>query len=183
MSLLLALTAGGGGAVNYTLACASGSYVYTGQAATLTFARRLSLAAGAYVYTGQSATLTVARRLPLSAGAYNYIGNDAALAYVPGAGKVDYVLACAAGAYSYIGQAATLTYQSGAPQKVGGDDAIWRKSPHKGFDLEEWKRNNLDTKLDRTIKELLRPNAEILEAAEVMAVDDDNERLTLLLLT
>jgi len=125
------LTTTGGGAVNYTLVCASGSYVYTGQAATLGLARKLSLAVGAYVYTGQAATLTVARRLALDAGAYiyvgndatlrlgrnltldsgayNYAGNDATLDYVPGG--VDYTLVCEAGAYVYTGQDATLNYQ------------------------------------------------------------------------
>jgi len=103
------LTTTGGGAVNYTLVCASGSYVYTGQAATLGLARKLSLAVGAYVYTGQAATLTVARRLALDAGAYIYVGNDATLDYVPGG--VDYTLVCEAGAYVYTGQDATLNYQ------------------------------------------------------------------------
>jgi hypothetical protein len=126
---------GGGSSVNYTLTCASGSYVYTGQAATLELARKLSLAAGAYVYTGQAATLVVARnlslavgaytytgvaaslkldrKLALAAGAYSYAGLPATLTYVPGAAKIDYVLACAAGAYVINGQDAVLTYTSG----------------------------------------------------------------------
>ena len=74
----------GVGPVNYTLACNAGAYVYTGQAATLAVARRLSLDAGAYVYAGQAASLTVARRLSLDAGAYAYAGNDAVLTYVSG---------------------------------------------------------------------------------------------------
>ena len=66
---------------------------------------------GAYVYTGQAATLTVARRLALDAGAYNYVGNAAILDYVPGAaGPVNYTLALAAGTYLYVGQDAILTY-------------------------------------------------------------------------
>ena len=77
-----------GGAVAYTLVCAAGAYVYTGVAANLVVGRNLPLETGAYVYTGQAATL----------------------AYVPGAAKVDYVLACDAGAYVYSGNAATLTY-------------------------------------------------------------------------
>ena len=100
---------GGGSPVNYTLVCASGSYVYTGQAATLTLARKLSLAAGAYVYTGQAATLAVARKLALDAGAYTYTGQDATLTYV--AGGVDYTLECEPGAYLYTGQDAILDYQ------------------------------------------------------------------------
>jgi len=131
---------GGGSSVNYTLTCASGSYVYTGQAATLGLARKLSLAVGAYVYTGQAATLTVARRLALdagayvytgqaasltvarklslAAGAYAYVGQDATLTYVPGAARVDYVLACAAGAYAISGKNAGLVYVNNAPPAV-----------------------------------------------------------------
>jgi len=127
-----------GGAVNYTLVCdvgayvytgqaatltlarkldlATGAYVYTGQAATLTVARRLALATGAYVYTGQAASLTVARKLSLAAGAYAYVGQAATLTYV--AGKVNYVLTCVAGAYAISGQDATLVYVSGTPTAV-----------------------------------------------------------------
>lgn len=71
----------------------------------------LSCAVGTYIYTGQTATLTVARKLTLDAGAYTYTGQDATLTYV--AGNVDYVLACDAGEYAYIGNNATLTYTQG----------------------------------------------------------------------
>lgn len=124
----ITLENGGGGAVNYTLVCAVGAYVYTGQAATLGLARKLSLAVGAYVYTGQAATLTVARRLALDAGAYVYAGNNATLDYVPG--RVDYILTCDVGAYVYTGQAASLTVarrlalDAGAYAYVGQDAVL-----------------------------------------------------------
>lgn len=154
---------GGGSPVNYTLVCASGSYVYTGQAATLTLARNLSLAAGAYVYTGQAATLTVARQLSLAAGAYAYVGNaasltvarklalaagayayvgqDATLTYVPGAAKIDYVLACAVGAYVYTGQDATLTYRAGATIPLSGHFAFDEKKRGKRWKKEKEERD------------------------------------------
>lgn len=78
------------GQVNYSLTCAAGSYVYTGQSASLTFARNLSLATGTYVYTGQAATLTMAVNLPLAAGAYSYVGNAATLDYVAVEGESVY---------------------------------------------------------------------------------------------
>jgi len=126
----------GGGSVSYVLSCNSGSYTYTGQAASLTVERKLSLAAGAYTYSGQAAGLTVDRRLALAAGsytyagqaaslglerklalaagAYAYAGNAATLDYVPGAGAINYVISLAAGSYAYTGQDATLDYVAGA---------------------------------------------------------------------
>jgi len=82
----------GASPVNYTLVCA----------------------AGAYVYSGQNATLTVARRLALDAGAYTYAGQNATLDYVPGVSATHYTLDLAAGAYAYAGQSIDLTYVSGA---------------------------------------------------------------------
>lgn len=142
------------GKVDYVLTCAVGAYAYTGQAATLTVARKLSLAAGAYVYTGQAASLTVARRLSLAAGAYSYTGqaasfalerklslaagayayagNDATLTYVPGAAKVDYVLACSAGAYAYAGSNATLTYRAGSVVIPVEQASNWQGSKFPG---------------------------------------------------
>ncbi len=151
-----------GGQVNYTMVCAAGAYVYTGQAATLTVARRLSLAtgayvytgqdatlslarrlsldAGAYVYTGQAASLTVARGLSLAAGAYAYAGNDATLTYVPGAAKVDYVLSCDAGAYLYSGQQVTLTYVQGAAPASNWQNTWRNKSPRQRKEEEKARR-------------------------------------------
>jgi len=130
---------GGGSSVNYTLTCAVGSYVYTGQTATLGLARKLALDVGAYVYTGQAATLTVARRLALDAGAYVYAGNNATLDYVPG--RVDYTLACDAGAYVYTGQDATLDYSAGVPVPTGGHFAFDEKKRGKRWKKEKEERD------------------------------------------
>jgi hypothetical protein len=94
------------GTVNYTLVCAAGSYAYSGVAANLTVARKLSLDAGAYSYTGQAASLTVARRLALDAGAYTYTGQAASLG-------LERKLALDTGSYAYTGQDATLDYVAG----------------------------------------------------------------------
>lgn len=100
MSLLLALTASGGGAVNYTLSGAAGSYSYTGKSATFTVGKKLSGAAGSYAYTGQAGILT----------------------YTPGSASVSYSLSGAYGVYSVSGQQATLSW-SGQKQETGGAGA------------------------------------------------------------
>lgn len=115
--------------VAHSLALAKGSYTYTGIAANLSLARNLALAKGEYTYAGIAANLTVARNLALGKGIYPYTGLPATLTYVPGSGKVDYVLSLSAGAYSYLGNDATLVYFTPKTGHVGGDDAPkgWRK--------------------------------------------------------
>ena len=117
-----------GGATNYTLTCAAGSYAVTGQAATLKRNRSLSLAAGAYSYSGVSAGLKRNVKLICAAGSYLLTGNAATLTYTPGA--VNYTLVCSAGSYSLTGQAATLTrgyalnVAAGAYVVAGNDAAL-----------------------------------------------------------
>lgn len=128
MSLLLALTAGGGG-TTYTLTAQAGSYAisgqaatitrsrlitaqagaytYTGQSATITRSRLITAQAGAYTYTGQSATITRSRYIAAQAGAYTYTGQDATITYIPSA--TVYTLTALPGAYSYTGQSAAIT--------------------------------------------------------------------------
>lgn len=121
----------GGSAINYTLVCDVGSYAYTGQAATLTLARRLALDVGAYTYTGQAAALTVSRNLSLAAGAYAYAGQAATFSIGVG-------LPLATGAYSYVGSGMSFDYGL-----IGGAGyPVWRKIPKKSAsnDLEKlWK--------------------------------------------
>lgn len=72
MSLLLALTGGGGS--SYTLACDAGAYSYVGNDATLTYVPAasgnytLACDAGAYSYTGGDATLSYVSAAPASTG-------------------------------------------------------------------------------------------------------------------
>lgn len=99
----------------------------------------LICAVGSYVYTGQSASLTVARQLALDAGAYAYAGNDAVLDYVPGG--VDYVLACDSGAYVYTGQDATLAYRAGVTVPLGGHFAFDEKKRGKRWKKEKEERD------------------------------------------
>ena len=79
--------------------------------------------------------------------------------------------------------------------KQGGDDAIWHKSPHTGFDLKRWKKEHeLDERMEQTIRDLLHPRQvepeEIPEAAAIAAEEaiakamdytDHNTRILLLL--
>jgi hypothetical protein len=110
---------GGGGATAYTLTCATGSYVTSGKAATLTLARKLICATGAYTTSGKAATLTVGRKLALAVGAYTTSGKAATLTYVPGAGPVARTLTCDAGSYTFSGKAATLTVNRKLSLAVG----------------------------------------------------------------
>jgi hypothetical protein len=126
MSLLLALTGGGGGSA-YALSLDAGAYVYTGQAATFSVGRSLPLAAGGYVYTGQPLSATFGRGLALEAGSYNYVGQDA-----------------------------TLTYQSGTspiPMGGSGHPVDWQGKRRKNTFADEPNRH-LEHILDRVVSEL-----------------------------
>jgi hypothetical protein len=110
MSLLLSLTTGGGGAVNYSLTCATGSYAVTGNAALLNRGYSLSCNVGAYNVTGQTALLKHGYALTCAAGSYAVSGVAATLTYTPGsAGPVNYSLTCATGSYAVAGVAAVLS--------------------------------------------------------------------------
>ena len=168
-----------GGAVNYELVCAAGSYVYTGQAATLSVGRnlalaagaytytgqsaglvvgrRLSLAAGAYTYTGQSAGLVVGRNLALSAGAYTYTGQDATLTYTPGAGQQNYVLLLDSGAYVYTGQNAALEYVSPSTQTYGATN--YQRGQQRRIKREN-DEPNFNRVIARALEQELRIKAE-----------------------
>lgn len=106
-----------GGATDYPLSGANGTYTYTGQDAALTLARYLTGDAGAYVFAGQDATLT----------------------YTPGATAVDYELAGDFGAYTFLGQDADLSVLPGyspAPidiqvSVIGRDNSLYLHKKRK----------------------------------------------------
>lgn len=106
--------------VNYTLSGATGSYVLTGQSATLVPKHNYALngATGSYTYTGNNATFAVAHKLSGSTGSYTYTGNLATLTYTAGAGSTAYSLSGATGAYSYTGNNAVLDYHSNAITEI-----------------------------------------------------------------
>ena len=103
MSLLLALTTSSGGAISYTMSCASGSYSYNGTAASFIFGRRFSAGSGSYSYAGTSATFALARKLSLATGSYAYTGTSATLTATINTPVVNYILNCASGSYSVTG--------------------------------------------------------------------------------
>lgn len=188
------------GTVNYTLTCAAGAYTYTGQAAGITVARRLSLEAGAYTYQGNAASLTVAHNLQLAVGAYSYVGNAATLAlrrllaldtgayvytgnaatltYAPGG--VDYTLVCDAGAYAYTGQDATLTYTQGVVNYDTHDGADTEKLDKKFRKEKEKLREMLDNAFNAvhgiTLPKEIQENAERApERVEGLTANDLSE--------
>lgn len=76
----------GGAAPLGTIIAGAGSYVWTGQDATLTFTEQRSVAAdsGSYAWTVADATLIHNRIIAASGGSYTYTGQDATLTYSGG---------------------------------------------------------------------------------------------------
>ena len=100
-----------GGAQNYTLTCAAGSYSLTGSSVTLTHtpaSQNLTLAcnAGTYSLTGTNADLTVTRHYTLTCGAGSYALTGSIVDLTV---QHNYVLVCGAGSYSLTGTNADLT--------------------------------------------------------------------------
>jgi hypothetical protein len=138
MSLLLALTGGGGSGYTvtantgtyvvtgspasllrgYRLVADSGSYAVTGQSANITRSRLLTAAAGSYSVTGQSATILKSKVLQSASGAYVVSGNNANIVYTPVSGG--YTLTAESGSYSVSGKNATITFTGGTQVIHGG---------------------------------------------------------------
>lgn len=106
--LLNNLLTSSGGATNYTLTCAVGTYTLTGQTASFKRGYSLSCVNGTYTYTGQAAAFKRGYSLSAANGSYSLTGIAATLVYTPGAGSVAYTLSCAFGSYVVTGQAATF---------------------------------------------------------------------------
>lgn len=174
MSLLLAVDAGG--TVNYVLTCATGTYTYTGQAATLSVTHSLVCANGAYTYTGQAATLNVAHRLACDAGSYAYTGNDATLTYVAGSAAVNYTLACDAGSYAYAGSDAVLTYVpiAAVPESSGG----WEYFIHYHRRLEKLKEKEKRQLEEIEAKQQELARLEVLPIEKAKDLKTDIHRLS-----
>jgi hypothetical protein len=102
MALLLA-TVTSGGAVNYSLACSTGSYSVTGQNASLKVSRTLTCSPGSYALSGQALGFGVAKRLTCTAGSYVVSGIAATLTYTQGVGATNYSLTCVSGSYAVTG--------------------------------------------------------------------------------
>lgn len=90
----------------YTLACAGGTFAYSGGTATLAFNRVLASAGGTFSYSGGDATLTytpagTTYTLACAGGTFSYSGGTATLAF-------NRVLSAASGTFSYAGGAAAL---------------------------------------------------------------------------
>ena len=133
MSLLLLFRGSGGGAVPYSIDCASGAYAFSGKAsgalkvahslscsagsytfsgrtATFVWNHKLTAAQGSYSFTGQNSTFVWNHNLIAANGSYSFTGQDATLSYIPGASKVDYTLSCSHGDYTVTGQAITVAW-------------------------------------------------------------------------
>jgi hypothetical protein len=86
---------------NYELDFTAGSYLISGNAATLKWNRLISFNAGSYAVTGNNVNLTKGYKLTIEAGSYSVSGNDVNL-------KADRKLSVEAGSYSTTGNAIDL---------------------------------------------------------------------------
>lgn len=111
----------------FKVAAASGSYIVSGQTATLKRGYKVAATVGSYTVAGQTADLRVARRISAAAGAYAIAGQTANLLF----GRL---ISAAVGAYNIAGQDATLTYAAAIKSIVAeagsyliaGQDAVLR---------------------------------------------------------
>lgn len=102
----LAILPATGGAA-YTLSAASGSYSFTGTAATLRRANKIVAGAGSYELNGEprpTVTLRIARKLTAAQGTFEFNGEPHPTAAL----KVARKITAAAGAYTLTGTAAAL---------------------------------------------------------------------------
>lgn len=106
MSLLLALTGGGGGPVNYADTLSTGSYSVSGKTVVDSVVRADSLSVGAYVYSGKTVTDVLAKNDALTKGTYSIAGQSVTDSVV----RAD---ALSAGAYSIAGQNVTDVLTTG----------------------------------------------------------------------
>ncbi len=86
---------------SYTLTASSGSFTLSGQAATLTTARKVSCSAGSFALTGNAAGLASSRKVVAAAGTFTLTGNAAGLTLARS-------LVASAGAFTLTGQDASL---------------------------------------------------------------------------
>lgn len=109
MSLLLALT-GGGGSANYSLSCDAGSYALAGKTATITRSRVLIAASGSYAIAGKAATIVKA-----SSGAY--------------------LINAESGSYALTFSGATLARTGGSDvQLLGGGPGAFKREKGSAWD-------------------------------------------------
>jgi hypothetical protein len=100
------------------LAADSGTYTYSGTAASLLADRLLSADSGAYTYAGTAAELIKGSLLAADSGSYAYTGTTADL--IRGL-----VLDASTGAYTYTGTTVTLTFASAGDFTLTADSGAY----------------------------------------------------------
>lgn len=173
------LKALGGGGTAYTIAAGVGAYTYAGNAATLSYGRKMAAALGTYSYAGVAAGLSYGRKIAADVGAYTYTGIDAALkrTYTMAAGVGSYLYAGAAaglfngktmlagvGSYLYAGVDAALKYARSMSADAGsyvytGEDAdlIYTPAPaysYPGFQPDAFQSDAFQVEYDEVLAEL-----------------------------
>jgi hypothetical protein len=150
MSLLLAVTAGGG--PTFTLTASGGTYAFSGGDALFTFARSIIASGATYAYTGGAAIFAFGRTLTASGATYAFTGGDALFtfnralvasgaSYAFTGGAANFVqnraLIADGGTYAYSGGAALFNFTAGATftliasggtYSYAGGDALFTKT-------------------------------------------------------
>ena len=134
-----------------TLDAGSGSYTWTGTAATLLYNRHLDAAAGSYAWTGSDAGLAKSFMLAADSGSYVWTGQTAEL-------LLERLLSAESGAYVWTGQDASLERsllldaESGAYVWTGQDVTL---TTAKTLDAESgsytWTGQDADLRIDRIL--------------------------------
>ena len=134
-----------------TLEAGSGTYTWTGTAATLLYNRHLDAASGSYAWTGSDAGLVRSYMIVADSGAYSWVGQDAGL-------LLDLLLSAESGSYVWTGQDAGLERSLLLDAESGtyvwtGQDAIL--STAKTLDAESgaytWTGQDAGLRIDRVL--------------------------------
>ena len=140
---------------NRTITPTKGAVRFTGHAPTITQTgtggKTITPSKGALSITGHAPTIIQTRKIIINpaTGALVITGHAPIVSIIPQSP----VITPAEARLILRTYAPSVTNTSPVTSKTGGDDVPRRrrKSPHKGFDLEEWRRNQID--LEGTLRD------------------------------
>lgn len=111
----------------YSLACDTGAFTLTGNAAAFVHNYPLTAAAGSFTLSGQASGLKFGHKLAMAAGSFTLAGQDIALRHAT-------LFSAAVGAFTFSGQAAGLL----GGKKVGADAAAFTLTGNSAAFARTW---------------------------------------------
>ncbi len=122
--------------INYSLACATGSYAVTGKNAGFVYSKNLNATAGNYTVSGKPAAFVYAHKLICTTGSYAVTGKAASFIV-----NHNYDLSCITGTYTVTGFDSNIQYFKG----------IWAITPKSArtWDLKSLPTTNWDLPLQQ----------------------------------